>query len=426
MARLLFFAERFPPDIGGVSRSALRTVRALADLGHDVHVLAWTRQLDAGRLTTWTSAGAGEPEQGLGHNAHVVADEQPKFAAPLPSDAPVPNRHTQSGEAPHWTVHRLGMYGSLDLSLQHTLNVLEWLHDRHHFAGVWGHYLYPAGFAAVTFAQWLGLPCTVSARGNDVDRLMFPPGDFARLLWTLDRADVVSSVSRELADKINMLAGRRREVEVIGNAVDAETFRGGPPDLSLRREIGIAPPELVLGFCGELRHKKGLPFLLSALACVRQARPACLLVIGSVRAREQAALASFGAEHPEAAARIFVTGPLDSQAAVADHLRLCDVFLQPSLWDGLPNAVLEAMACERLVVASDAGGIPEVIKHREHGLLIPRAHLHRLGEVILELFDQPEPQRQQLASAARRRVLDRFGYEHERAALQRVMERLFA
>src|SRR5262249_10311283 len=163
--------------------------------------------------------------------------------------------------------------------LQHTMNLLEWLHGEHPYAAIWGHYLFPAGFLAVTAARWFGIRSTVSARGNDVDRMTFPPGDFARLLWTLERADLVTAVSRDLARKIAVLTRRDLDIEVVPNVVDPETFSPGPPDPELRRLLGIGPDEAVLGFCGELRHKKGLPFLLGALREVRSTRPACLLVI---------------------------------------------------------------------------------------------------------------------------------------------------
>ncbi len=104
--------------------------------------------------------------------------------------------------------------------------------------------------------------------------------------------------------------------------------------------------------------------------------------------REATALSTFSAEDPDSAARILVTGPLDDPNDVARHLRLCDVVLLPSVWDGLPNALLEAMACARPVLASDSGGIPEVIEHGVSGLMLRRDSLHRLGEAVLELLDQ--------------------------------------
>ena len=76
-------------------------------------------------------------------------------------------------------------------------------------------------------------------------------------------------------------------LRVLRNVVDGDLFAPAAASHSLRESLDISPTEVVLGFCGELRHKKGLPFLLSALAEVRQQRDACLLVIGEVRAREQ-------------------------------------------------------------------------------------------------------------------------------------------
>lgn len=401
--RLLLITERFPPDIGGVARSSARTAAALARLDGgervDVDVLAWTRALPPGALE---SGDAGEVHAGAGRV----------------------------------TLHRLGLFSSWDLSLQHTLNVLEWLHGERGYCAVWGHYLFPAGFLAVLFGELAGLPATASARGNDVDQMMFPPGDFARLSWTLRRARVVSAVSRDLARKIAVLLGTGDDIEVVHNAVDLDTFspgtpgspgqpgQPGPGDLALRRSLGIGDHEAVLGFSGELRHKKGGPFLLSALGQVRKQRPACLLVIGEVRAREESQLVAYRASAPEDAARIVITGHLDDPAEVARHLRLCDLMLLPSVWDGLPNALLEAMACERLVLASDAGGIPEVITHGRDGFLVPRAQLHRLGEAALELLALPDERRRAITTAARERMRAGFHGDVEAASLARVLARL--
>ncbi len=381
MASLLLISERYSPDVGGVARSARRTAEQLAYCGHQVHVLAWTKLLAPGQLDS---------------------------------------RPTTDGVH----VHRLGLFSNWDFSLQHTMNVVEWMHQQRGFHAVWGHYLYPAGFMAVLFGTTHGVPSIVSARGNDVDRLMFPPGDFARLQWTLQRCQVVTAVSRDLASKIQVLVGTERPVHVVPNSVDIELFSPGDPDAELRAKLGIAPPESVLGFCGELRHKKGAPFLLSALHHVRLQRPACLLLIGEIRVREQSMLTEYLAEQPEAGRRVIVTGNLEDPVDVARHLRLCDVVLHPSVWDGMPNAVLEAMSCGRLVIGSDAGGIPEVVTHGENGFLIPRAQLHRLGEGILEVLDLPAAERDRVSAAARQRIATDFHAEAEREQLRRVMDEL--
>lgn len=381
---MLVIVERFPPDIGGLAQSGARTAEALARVGATVDVLAFTRLLPPGALETTRHVGARGEEVAL---------------------------------------HRFGLFSNLDASLQHTLNLVEWLHGERAFHLVWGHYVYPAGFVAVLVAQLLGVRATVSARGNDVDRMMFPPGDFARLTWTLERADVITAVSRELARKIDVLLGRDGQVEPIPNAVDLGLFRGGHADGSLREGLGILPGEAVLGFCGELRHKKGFPFMLEALCQVRAVRPACLLVIGEVRPKELPHLQAFAADHPEDAKRILVTERIDDRAAVAEHYRCCDLFLQPSVWDGLPNALLEAMACERVALVSDAGGMAEVIEHGHSGLVLPKSQLHRLGPAVLEALELPVAQRAAIGQAARARVAAAYAPEHEEAALRQVLAR---
>jgi glycosyltransferase involved in cell wall biosynthesis len=374
--RLLFVAERYPPDVGGVARSARRIAGAFAREGVATHVFSWTRTLPAGELVTVEDAGV--------------------------------------------TVHRMGLFASWDLSMQHALNVLEWLDGRAPFDAVWGHYVYPSGFLAVWFAEQRRRPSIVSARGNDIDQLMFPPGDFARLRWALERATRRVAVSGDLARKIAVLLGDDAGIDVIHNAVDTRTFSPRPSDV--RTGLAVEPGTAVLGFCGELRHKKGAPFLIRALADVQARRPAVLLVIGEARAREQALLAELTAEQPALAARVRAVGQLEDPAAVAQHLAACDVALFPSLWDGLPNALLESMACAVPVIASDAGGMPEVVRDGETGVLVPKAQLHRLGEQVLALLDDPARARR-LGEAGRAAVCGRYDEADEGPRLLEVLAR---
>jgi phosphatidylinositol alpha-1,6-mannosyltransferase len=377
---LLMICERFPPEVGGLARSGGRIASSLGRIGCTVHVLAWSRNLPPGLV--------------------------------------------ESEELEGIVLHRMGRFSNWDLTLQHSLNVLGRLHEQHSFDLTWGHYLQVAGFLAVIFARSEKLLSVVSARGNDIDQLMFPPGDFARLKWTLEQATLVTSVSSELAGKIALLVGDDFQVKVLPNVVDLELFSPREPESALRKELGIDPEEVIIGFSGELRHKKGLPFLPGALAEVRQSRPACLLVIGEIRSRERSTLSAFAAEDPETAARILSTGHLEQPIEVARHLALCDLLVQPSVWDGMPNSIMEAMACERLVLASDAGGIPEVVKHGVNGAIISKTELNRLGEAVIEILALPASQRQRMQQAARRTIAEDFSEAVEERALREVLQTL--
>ena len=376
MPRVLFVTDQFPPSLGGVAVSANRTVQVLTQLGFVVDVIAWTRALQPGVVEC-------------------------------------------TGDNPR--VFRFGRYRDWDSTFPHTLNLCDWLYSVAPYDAIWGHYLAPAGF----FAGWLGrfrnTPSTVSIRGNDLDRDMFPPGDFARLQWTLEHASIVSTVTQELSRKVTALAGRM-DVVHLPNSVDHDLFRPASPTPGLREGLGIQPDELVLGFCGELREKKGMQALLEALRQVRTQRPACLLVIGEVRPSQMPRMYEFTGTEPLAAHRILVTGRLAGGAyEVNQHLQLCDVYLQPSLWDGMPNALLEAMAAGCGCIASDAGGIGEIITPGVDGVILPRWQLHRLPEAILEWADAGEPHQRRVREAARRRIVESFNSEQELDRLRRLM-----
>ncbi|HLK68351.1 MAG TPA: glycosyltransferase [Bryobacteraceae bacterium] len=379
MPRILFLTERHAPDLGGVSASATRIARSLASLGADVDVVAWTRTLQAGQV--------------------VREDGNP-------------------------TLYRVGRFREWDTTMPHTLNLLDWLISMAPYQLVWGHYLSLAGFLAAWFGRLNDIPSVVSIRGNDLDRDVFPPGDFARLQWTLSHATGITAVTRDLARKARALSGRE-DVVHLRNVVDAGLFvPSNEAGEATRAALGIGTGESVLGFCGELREKKGLAHLMDAFAAVRRVRPARLLLIGEVRPSERPRLLQWvgpgGIEERE----IVVTGQLLTPEAVNAHLQACDVYLQPSLWDGMPNALLEAMAAGCGCIASDAGGIPEIITPGENGIILPRWQLHRLGEAAIEWLDAGPEHRDRIRRAARERMVVDFSPAAERQALQTLLARL--
>jgi glycosyltransferase involved in cell wall biosynthesis len=378
LSRILFLTERYPPDAGGVSASAGRIASSLAALGASVDVVAWTRTLQAGQV----ARAEGNPAS-----------------------------------------YRIGRFRQWDSTLPHTLNLLDWLISQAPYDLVWGHYLSLAGFVATWFGRLYSVPSIVSIRGNDLDRDIFPPGDFSRLQWTLNHATAITAVTQELARKAYAIGGRE-EIVHLRNVVDTGKFFPAPQLREpVRARLGINPVEALLGFCGELREKKGQDHLLNALLAVRRVRPARLLLIGDVRPTEMPRLMQFippGSleEH------VIITGQLASPEAVNEHLQACDVYLQPSLWDGMPNALLEAMAAGCGCIASDAGGIPEIINPGEDGVVIPRWQLHRLGEAVLEWLDADRAHKDRIRQAARARMVAEFSPDRERQDLQELLARV--
>jgi glycosyltransferase involved in cell wall biosynthesis len=377
MPTCAFLAPRFAPDLGGVAVSATRIAHRLSALGWTVEVFAPSRRIPAGTIS--------ETPQSDGLRLITV-----------------------------------GSFAKEDSTHQHLLSLIE---DRHHeqpYDLLWGHYLSTCGFLAALLGRRLDIPSIVAARGNDVDRELLPPGDFARLRWTLEAATRVVSVSADLARTMAALVPGIGPV-VLRNVVDSQRFAPKQVPTTWRSDLGMNEEDCVIGFCGELRQKKGAPYLLDAFAEVAAARPTRLLIIGDLRERDREYLERLALADPDLAQRVVVTGHIEDQEQVATHLNGCDVIALPSLWDGLPNALLEAMACARPVVASTAGGIPEACTHGSEGLLLQRSELPRLGEALLEVLELPEEQRQRLGQAARQRMIRDFAPEQEAESLQALL-----
>lgn len=375
--RLLFITERFPPDPGGVAVSAARISQAIAGMGHCVAVLAFSNREAPGRATS------GMVDQGM-------------------------------------SVHRFGTFDDIALTIEQGERLAALLHRRHLFEAVWGHGLGTAGFLATALSRRVGVPLLLSARGDDFDRLFYPPGDFARLEWCLRSAAAVSAVCAELAGRIRGVTGR--PVTVLPNVVDVDKFRPGPRPAGLALRYGLGPNDVVLGFSGELRAGKGMAHLVEALRLVRQSKPNCkLLLIGDVHPDDRPELQRLLSATPGLASAIVRTGHVRESRAVARHLHLCDLILLPSLREGLPNSLLEALASGVPVVAAAVGGVTEAMTEGKGGVLVPRTHLHLFGRRVLEVLDWPPERRRELAGEGRAVVLERFTPQRERERLAALL-----
>ncbi len=335
--RVLFLTDRFPPQIGGAAAAAWRHTGHLAAAGWVTHVL----HLDPG---TPPGAVCSAREEGV-------------------------------------MVHRLGLTNPPDLALQLAETVAAHLHAEVGFALCHGHGAVPAGYLATYLARRFGAASFVSVRGNDVERSLFRADQFPFLLWTLEHADAVGCVSRELVEKCAALG--RTDAVYFPNAVDSDLFRPLPRDPAL---LPPAPDTVTLGFVGELRAKKGTGFLLDAFATVAAARPARLLLVGSLRGEDRAVLRRFLRQHPALRPQVIAVPYQTERDALAGYSNQMDLVLAPSLWDGMPNSVLEAMACARPVLAADAGGIRDLITHGDTGALLGIHALDHLGDACLELL----------------------------------------
>lgn len=272
---------------------------------------------------------------------------------------------------------------------------------------VHGHWLFPSGHAAVELACRRDLPVVVSARGSDVHRYPRENRGTARLTRrTLRRANHVVAVSRALGRQVRALAGGGVSVDVVYNGVDVERFHQAADRARARSRVGLPATGTVLCSVGRLIEEKGVRELFQAFRAVAATDEDLILVMlgeGPLRGEVRDLAGTAGLSN-----RVILPGEVPHER-VADWLRGSDVLVHASHAEGLPNVVLEAMACGIPVVATDVGGTPEVVDESV-GRLVPPRDPGRLAAALEALLGDPDARRK-IAGEAARRVRERFTWE---------------
>jgi len=362
--KIALLPEKYTPDIGGLAISAERLARLLASVGHHVCVFAPTLNLSPAERRTFSSNGI--------------------------------------------SVTRFGAHKRTDDTLLDWFEIIMEEHKQEPFDVLHGYFLTQAGFIAAFAGNFLGVLSVVSARGNDLERAIFDPSRAAHILYALQHANAVTTNAQELAKKAKTLVSNL-QVTLIPNGIDIERFRPLPRNSVLGESLNLTKEgnefARVIGFAGEIREKKGLRSLLTAYAQVNKKKPATLLIVGDIRAGDDKQIfEELKHSHPEA--RIVVTGFVPHSDLPA-YFSLMDIFVQPSLRDGLPNALLEAMACEKAVIGTPVGGILDAVTDCENGRLVSPNNPNELARVINELLSD-EALRTKLSKAARQTIMDKF------------------
>lgn len=260
-------------------------------------------------------------------------------------------------------------------------------------------------FVGAVAAVRAGLPLVVSFRGADLDLRIFG-SHLAHLQTAVRVADACVCVNAPAQQVLRRLFNPRGPVLLIRNHVDPAHFDDAePPPLPLRRPV--------IGCVGEFRRIMGLDFLLRAFDGLAARREVSLLLVGPVRPMEAMYYSAFidGLEHSR---HVHRTGTVP-HAQVLSYMKACDLLVFPSITDGCPNKVLEAMLAGGAVVASEVGGIPELIRDGVDGVLVPPRDAARLAGAAESLLDDPA-RRRALGESARARVLSEFTPAHERDA----------
>ncbi len=253
-------------------------------------------------------------------------------------------------------------------------------------------------------ARRLGVPIVASMHGSMTMTQAWRRR--AALRWAFRRCRAVVAVSEatrvQLSQDLDVPLERLTRVR---NGVPVVVGDAAKP----RAEFGIRPDDVVLLAVGNLDPRKGHRLLLTALQRLTAGglvQPWRLIIAGGRGGPEREPLLSFAAEHG-LSDRLHVLGQRED---VPDLQAAADIFVMPSLWEGLPLALLEGMIAGNACVASRTSGIPEAIDHGVNGLLVPPGDVDALERELGPLLQDAE-RRRVLGDAARTRALGEFTIE---------------
>ena len=252
-------------------------------------------------------------------------------------------------------------------------------------------------------ARRLRIPHVITLHGNQEMTAVWRRR--MALRWAFRRSKVVTAVSRVTAQQIEHDLGLTNgTIKVIRNGVPR--VDGNARDV--RKELGILEEELLILATGNLDRRKGHMVLLQALEGLPpEGSPPWRMVIACGRGGpEREALEAFATEHGFRE-RLSILSQRDD---IPDLLAAADIFVMPSLWEGLPLALLEAMLAGKAIVASATAGIPEAITTGDHGLLVPPGDVGAL-RLSLQQVLRDEEFRDTLGGRARAQALEYFTVE---------------
>ncbi|MFQ5423541.1 MAG: glycosyltransferase [Phycisphaerae bacterium] len=277
-------------------------------------------------------------------------------------------------------------------------------HQQRPFDIVYGICWMPECDTALRLARSLRIPAAGYAIGSDINVVPTRSRRLHRHTARIARAlDATQAMGRSVADKID--AWREDRTLEVAGVVDLDEWKPVSDATSIRKDLGIPPDRLVLLYVGHLFVAKGLYELLEAVDRIRTERPDVLLKIcgnGTEFDRLSAAI-----QERNLQSHVDIVG-LVPPKRVRDWMQASDAFVLPSYTEGMPNVVMEAMACGLPVVATAVGGLPAALGHCDGAILVPPKDVAALQSAILTVIGRDDL-RKRMGQAGRRKAQERFG-----------------
>jgi len=264
------------------------------------------------------------------------------------------------------------------------------------------HFSYPDGFGMIGLAKKWNIPLVISALGT-IERKVAYEGSYTsrQIIKAMNFADKVLSVSEDLKLHIVNLGINENNVIVVPNGVDTEKFKPAGKE-NARKLLNLPLDKNIILFVGALRSIKGVDYLIEAAKNFVDSNTELYLV-----GRDDGLKKSLKKMAQDFKITDFIKfiGPVNHED-IPLWVSASDILVLPSLSEGRPNVVLEALACEVPVVATDVGGIPELIINGETGYLVPAKNPLELSEKVNKLLGD-ENQREKMGKFGRKSIIQR-------------------
>jgi glycosyltransferase involved in cell wall biosynthesis len=258
-----------------------------------------------------------------------------------------------------------------------------------------------------------------SVRGSDLHTHIFNPKNHGQMSWILANSNWVNFVSRDLQRRaIALVPDIRDRCSAFWNSIVPIEFDHLPKPALLNELSGV-----VIGSTGRFRGKKGMENLLDACTDLSAEVDITLLLVGDFVEKERDYWQQELATCP-LGDRLRITGIVSREQALA-YLPYLDIFAIPSLHDGCPNAMLEAMLAGCPIVGAKVDAIGEILADGVAGLMVEPGNTEDLKSALKQLATNPQ-QRQTLSQGSREKVLTDLAPDVERANWLNVYHHAFS
>lgn len=281
----------------------------------------------------------------------------------------------------------------------------------------------PDGYASLLLKRRYHLPLVCSLLGADINVYpYYKPLTYKLTQKVVAEADQLVAVSWALKEAVEALAQPKREIRVIYMGCDTEVFRPNEAAREQVREfLGISAHEMIILFVGRLVEAKGIFELIEAFSQIQSRYPQTHLVfVGDDRDR---AKLEVQVKQKKLDRAIHFVG-VRPHSEMPTWLNAADLLVLPSHNEGLPNVVVEALACGIPVIATNVGGIPEVVEDKKSGLLIDTGDVDSLISAIESLLQDKE-KRKEMGAYGRSSIEQKFSWSRSAKALKELYDEIF-